>query len=135
MNKHDTQHSEAARLARYAARARAAGDIAGAQKYETRALTLVGALPSSYVTEWGQRGRRAVAAAIVGMATLALPLTASAAPKKPSVCAVYELVTSKAGKPVALCYDGKRPKAFDSFTFADVRDPETGAVARFLVGY
>ncbi len=135
MNKHDTQHSEAARLARYAARARAAGDIASAQKYETRALTLVGALPSSYLTEWSQRGRHAVAAAVVGLAML-VPFTAHAAgPKKPAVCAAYELTELKDGKVLGVCLDGKKARVFTSWKLVDVADPETGAVARFLVGY
>lgn len=42
MNRHDTTHSDACRLARWAIKYRLAGDTATAARYESRALALAG---------------------------------------------------------------------------------------------
>jgi hypothetical protein len=61
MNRHDSTYSDACRLARYAARARHAGDIATATRYETRALALAGLVPAGARPGIGQRSPQAAA--------------------------------------------------------------------------
>lgn len=131
--RHDTQFSEACRLARYAVKCRAAGDELTAQRYERRALELVGQVHERQVTEWRQRGRRAMAAALAGLALWAMPATAEAAgPRKPVVCMAYELVQAKSG---AICYDGKRPKYLVVVGEMVIKDPEAPAPVRVIVGF
>lgn len=133
MNRHDSSHSEACRLARYAARARAAGDTQAAQRFETRALSLVGHEPqkASPVRVLGRRVAVVVAALAVSLPSLAM----AAGPKKPQVCAAYEITELKDSKLLGVCLDGKRAKVFVSWKLVDVADPETGAVSRFMVGF
>jgi len=137
MNRHDTQHSEACRIARYAARARAAGDIASARRYEQRALELVGHVPAAAVTEW--RPRVAKLAAVVGaLVCFALPSVASAEGKarKPVICMNYELVQTKAGEERgAVCYDAKRPKYLVVVGEMVIRDPEAAGPVKIVVGF
>lgn len=135
MNRHDTTYSDACRIARAAVRARLAGDEQTARRLESKALSMVEGLPVRRVTEWGRKLTRVATAAIAVLA-LSLPGVASAQekPRKPSVCSVYELVSTKAGK-AALCLDGKRPRVFTSFSEGTLTDPATGAVVRFLVGF
>ena len=78
-----------------------------------------------------------IISSLVALTLFAGPTLASAQdkPKKPSVCAVYELAATKAGGKVAICLDGKRPRVFTAFSEGTLTDPATGAVVRFLVGF
>lgn len=85
---------------------------------------------------------RFIASLIALIALIALTIFAGSAlasaqdkPRKPSVCAVYELAATKAGSKVAICLDGKRPRVFTSFSEGTLTDPATGATVRFLVGF
>lgn len=59
MNRHDTSHSDACRLARWAIKCRLAGDNVSAVRYEARALALVGLAPAGQGLSIGQRGHQA----------------------------------------------------------------------------
>lgn len=136
MNRHDYTHSEAARFARYAARARAAGDIQSAVRFEAKALSLVEAAPLP--PRAGVLGRRLFVAAGFALAVLlGAPGAAQAAgPKKPTVCAAFKIIEVESDSKVyAVCNDGKRPKLFVSWKTVDVVDPETGAAVRYMVGF
>jgi hypothetical protein len=134
MNHHDTTHSEACRLARYAARARAAGDIQSAERFEARALSLVEGRPVRHESRVRVLGR--AIAVVTGLVVLSLAGTAQAAngPKKPSVCAAFKVIESE-GKAYGVCSDGKRPKLYSSWRIVEVIEPESGAVVRVAVGF
>jgi hypothetical protein len=74
--------------------------------------------------------------ALLALSVLAGSTLASAAdkPRKPSVCASFELVSTAKGRQ-AVCYDGKRPKLMSSFAVVDVTDPDSGSGVRVLVGF
>ncbi len=139
MFRHDTIHAEACRLARYAAKCRAAGDEVNAKRYEAKALALVGQLPSRSVTEWRPRARRCLAAALGLLALCALPGVAEARgpakPRKPTVCLDYELVSSKGEERGAICYDGTKPKLMTPVVELVIQNPETGVPSRVVVGF
>lgn len=134
MFRHDTIHAEACRLARYAAKCRAAGDEPSAKRYQAKALALVGQLPSRSVTEWRPRARRCLAAALGLLALCALPSIAEAKPRKPSVCVEFELTETKAGKVIAVCYDGTSPKVLETWTVVKLSS-DGQAVGSYLVGF
>jgi hypothetical protein len=66
---------------------------------------------------------------------LCLPAVASAAdgPKKPSVCADFEIKSGKRGD-FAVCYDSKTVRTFTDFSIVEVSHP-AGGKARYLLGF
>jgi hypothetical protein len=133
MNLHNTIHSEACRLARYAARYRAAGDIQNAERFEARALALVEGRPVRHESRVRVLGR--AIAVVTGLVALSLAVPAQAAgPKKPSVCAAFKVIESE-GKVYGVCSDGKRPKLYSSWRIVEVTEPESGAAVRVMVGF
>jgi hypothetical protein len=73
-------------------------------------------------------------AAIV-LASLFIASTALAAdgPKKPSVCADFEIKSGKRGD-FAVCYDSKTVRTFEAWSIVEVSHP-SGGKARYLLGF
>jgi hypothetical protein len=63
----------------------------------------------------------------------ASPAIAADGPKKPSVCADYEIQEGRKGK-FAVCYDSEKPRTFSTWAIVEVSHP-AGGTAKYLLGF
>lgn len=70
---------------------------------------------------------------VVAFALLAPSVALAADEPKPSVCIDFRVYQAE-GKPLGVCYDGKKPALFSSWRFVDMANP-SGATRRYAVGF